>query len=636
MTRQRRPWSVATKLLAIGGVLGALLVLAIGQTLWVAWHFEGSAAAVNEAGRMRMQVWRLATMLQAGTPDDAQALGRTFDDSIELLREGDALRPLFVPWNADTRARFDEVVRGWDGLRALWLGAATPPPSRAAEQADAFVASVDRFVLAIEHELARLTAILNLSQMAMMALALGGAVVLLYTGYLLVIEPLGRLRSGLHSVERGDFDTRVEVTSLDEFGQLARGFNRMSATLQSLYRGLEDRVREKTARLQEQSERLAALYEVSLFLGEAATLDELARGFAQKVRRIARADAAAIRWSDEANQRYLLLAGDCLPTAMAHDERCVPSGTCHCGQPLSTAANARVVPIVPDGGATLGCAREGFESLVTVPLHLQQRVLGEVDLFYRHPVTLGDDERGVLEALAHHLASAMESLRVAALERESAVAEERGLLARELHDSIAQSLSFLKIQVQLLRQATQRGDGDAVARALDELDAGVRESTADVRELLVHFRTRTQGEHIEPALRTTLRKFEHQSGLRTHLQVEGHGLPLPPDVQVQVLHVIQEALSNVRKHAEAREVWVEVQAAPQWRFEVRDDGVGFDADAPHDETHVGLGIMHERARRIGAQVQVDAVPGAGTCVTLTLPSATPPAAVGAPPAAVAA
>ncbi|MFP5397907.1 MAG: type IV pili methyl-accepting chemotaxis transducer N-terminal domain-containing protein [Gammaproteobacteria bacterium] len=636
MTRRRRPWSVATKLLAIGGVLGALLVLAIGQTLWVAWHFEGSAAAVNEAGRMRMQVWRLATMLQAGTPDDAQALGRTFDDSIELLREGDALRPLFVPWNADTRARFDEVVRGWDELRGLWLGAATPTPSRAAEQADAFVASVDRFVLAIEHELARLTAILNLSQMAMMALALGGAVVLLYTGYLLVIEPLGRLRSGLHSVERGDFDARVEVTSLDEFGQLARGFNRMSATLQSLYRGLEDRVREKTARLQEQSERLAALYEVSLFLGEAATLDELARGFARKVRRIARADAAAIRWSDEANQRYLLLAGDCLPTAIAHDERCVPSGACHCGQPLSTAANARVVPIVPAAGAALGCAREGFESLVTVPLHLQQRVLGEVDLFYRRTVTLDDDERGVLEALAHHLASAMESLRVAALERESAVAEERGLLARELHDSIAQSLSFLKIQVQLLRQATQRGDGDAVARALDELDAGVRESTADVRELLVHFRTRAQGEHIEPALRTTLRKFEHQSGLRTHLQVEGHGLPLPPDVQVQVLHVIQEALSNVRKHARAREVWVEVQAAPQWRFEVRDDGVGFDADAPQDETHVGLGIMRERARRIGAVVQVDSVPGAGTCVTLTLPSPPPPARASAPAAAVAA
>src|SRR5690606_15127159 len=144
-------------------------------------------------------------------------------------------------------------------------------------------------------------------------------------------------------------------------------------------------------------------------------------------------------------------------------------------------------------------------------------------------------------------------------------------------------------QLQLLRDALGRRDDAAVALAITELEAGLRESSGDVRELLVHFRTRTNSDDIEPALRTTLQKFEHQTGLRTHLQVEGHGLPLAPDVQVQVLHVVQEALSNVRKHAGAREVWLEVQRAPQWRFEVRDDGRGFDAaaDAP-DEMHVGL------------------------------------------------
>jgi two-component system nitrate/nitrite sensor histidine kinase NarX len=89
---------------------------------------------------------------------------------------------------------------------------------------------------------------------------------------------------------------------------------------------------------------------------------------------------------------------------------------------------------------------------------------------------------------------------------------------------------------------------------------------------------------------------------------------------VQVLHVVQEALSNVRKHARAREVWVDVQQAPQWRVEVRDDGIGFaDQAATPDETHVGLRIMRERAQRIGATVEVASVPGSGTCVVLTLP-----------------
>jgi two-component system nitrate/nitrite sensor histidine kinase NarX len=97
-------------------------------------------------------------------------------------------------------------------------------------------------------------------------------------------------------------------------------------------------------------------------------------------------------------------------------------------------------------------------------------------------------------------------------------------------------------------------------------------------------------------------------------------MPLPADVQVQVLHVVQEALSNVRKHAQAREVWVEVQQTPQWRVEVRDDGCGFDPDgAGPGETHVGLRIMRERAHNIGATVEVASVPGSGTCVVLKLP-----------------
>ena len=84
------------------------------------------------------------------------------------------------------------------------------------------------------------------------------------------------------------------------------------------------------------------------------------------------------------------------------------------------------------------------------------------------------------------------------------------------------------------------------------------EMPMDVRELLMHFRTRDSAEDIEPALATTLRKFEHQSGVVTSLAIEGQGMPLFPDAQIQVLHIIQEALSNVRKHARASEVWVEV------------------------------------------------------------------------------
>jgi two-component system nitrate/nitrite sensor histidine kinase NarX len=149
---------------------------------------------------------------------------------------------------------------------------------------------------------------------------------------------------------------------------------------------------------------------------------------------------------------------------------------------------------------------------------------------------------------------------------------------------------------------------------------GVRECYADVRELLVHFRTRANQEDIEGALRSTLSKFEHQTGIDTELSLSGHGLPLAPDVQIQVLHMVQEALSNVRKHAQARQVQVRVQRHP-WSFEVQDDGVGFDTQGQRspDSLHVGLGIMRERAQGIGATVQVESALGRGTTVRIALP-----------------
>ena len=613
--------SLSKKLIRIGASLLLVALVSIGLTLWVTWQLEGGAAAVNEAGRMRMQTWRLASAVQVGTAQpEMQRLVSRFDQSLEVLRAGDASRPLFVPWDEQVRERFVLVESLWKAQRQQWLGEPAPTQQASLQAAGDFVDAIDRFVLAIEQHLSRLTAILNLFQFAMMALAIGGAVVMLYTGYLYVISPLSRLRQGLRKVESGEFSTRIEVDTADEFGQVAAGFNHMAGTLQSLYKGLESQVETKTRHIEAQRMRLEALYEVSAFLAQANSLDELARGFAQRVRTIMKADAATVRWSDDASQRYLMLASDCFPLDMLEEERSLLAGACACGN-LGPGSRTRVIPILShDDMPVRRCAKVGYESVVSVPIRLQQRLLGEFNLFFRRSVLLSADETELLDALASHLANALESLRAAALAREAAVAEERALLARELHDSIAQSLVFLKIQLQLLRTATQKGQTAQMDKALDELDMGLRESIGDVRELLLHFRTRTNTDDIGQALQETLQKFQHQTGLPTHLQVHGEGLPLPPDVQVQVLHVLQEALSNVRKHAGATRVDLEVSKGARWRFVVRDNGVGFDMNQAHGQSHVGMKIMRERAEGIGAEVQVISRPGGGTVATLTLPA----------------
>ncbi len=614
--------SLAAKLGMIGGSLLLVALASISFTLWASWQLEGGAAAVNEAGRMRMQTWRLAQTLSRGDLADLKKQIAQFDQSIALLRSGDPSRPLFMPRDLRSSAEFTRVSQTWLTVRAAWLSRPAPDAASAAAQADAFVTRVDALVTAIEQRLATLTATLNVIQIGMMGLILASAVMLLYCAYLFIFNPLERLKSGLARVRSGDLSARIKVASRDEFGALAEGFNRMAETLQGLYQDLEVKVAEKTHTLSAQHARLLALYEASAFAAQATTLYELAAGFAKQLKPVAHADAIAIRWCDEDNRRYLLLAAEGLAPEVSERENCIHTGNCACGQPSST-ATTRVITIGHSAGPDLAghCERAGYRVIISVPVRLQERIVGEIDLFYVTDSALPGEDRILLDAMADHLATAIEGLRASALAREAAVARERGLIASELHDSIAQSLAFMKIQIALLRNALSQHDDGKISRAIGELEAGIQESLSDVRELLMHFRTRTNIEDILPALQTTLQKFEHQTGVATHLAVSGNGIALPADVQIQVLHIVQEALSNIRKHARARAVWVSVRQTSPWRVEVRDDGRGFSTDAVsrHDGTQVGLRIMRERAEHIGANLEIQSTVGTGTRVALTLP-----------------
>ena len=263
----------------------------------------------------------------------------------------------------------------------------------------------------------------------------------------------------------------------------------------------------------------------------------------------------------------------------------------------------------------------GFSSIITVPMRLNDQTVGKVDLFYCQSAQLSQEEQSLLDTLTSHLAGALEGLRLSALAREAAVSQERGLLAQELHDSIAQSLAFLKIQVQRLKNALHHERHDQVESILGELDTGIRDSTQDVRELMLHFRVRPDPDDFDTTVKTMLAKFSHQTSLQCQLQVSGFGYPLGPDVQLQALHVLQEALSNVRKHAKATQVQVTIDKQDQWVLRVQDDGIGFDLhDLGNGPEHIGLHIMRERAARIGASLQVNALSGKGSTVILTLPS----------------
>ena len=259
------------------------------------------------------------------------------------------------------------------------------------------------------------------------------------------------------------------------------------------------------------------------------------------------------------------------------------------------------------------CRNFGLVSMTAVRIRAQDATIGVLNLFFRRERELDADERQLLETLGRH--------RGVAVEKERAVSEERNLPAQQLHYSIDQSLAFLKMQVGMLDGAMRRGDRKAESAAAAEIAAGVRECYADVRELLVHFRTRTSDEDIGHALKVTLLKFQQQTGIQTNFTESGTAMPVPAEEKVQVPHIVPEALSNVRKHVDASKVNLAVLRGPVYHFEVRDDGCGFETGATASDMHVGLSIMRERAPCRRESLREEQRGGGVTSVKLTLPVA---------------
>ncbi len=624
---------LSAKLVGIQIFFLFVALFSIGLTLFVSWRLEGSAAAINDAGSLRMRTYRLAYLAQpaadgARAADGNAALIRgdieAFESVVATLRTGDPVRPLFVPHTAAIDAAFADLDREWRALRpSLDRAAAGAPLDVARPRIEEFVTVVNHFVATLEQDIAGATELLRTIQLALVALAIAGTVALIYLSFLFIVRPVHQLETGLARMERGDFTVRLPVESKDEFGALAAGFNRMAEKLQESYGNLESRVAEKTRSLAAQNARLATLYDMTVLLSAPGTQEDLCRGFLRRLIAVTRADGGAVRLASRDGQMLHLLVEEGLPASLVERERCLERSACACGD-----AAGHGVAIVHDFSGrrapvsvTLAHCREaGFRTVAALPIAAQQQVLGVFNLFFREKHDIGSDERNMLESLGRNLGVAIESLRLGSRERELAIAEERNMLAQELHDSIAQALAFLNLQVQMLRKALAAPDADEAMRVLDEIEAGVRESYADVRELLVHFRTRVGEGDIEHGVRTLLARFEHQTGIATELSTSGSAIPLAPDDQLQVMHILQEALSNVRKHAGAKRVEVDLARGPGYIFAVRDDGRGFEPGvAVGGADHVGLRIMHERAARIGAEVDVRSALGHGTAVVLRVP-----------------
>ena len=372
------------------------------------------------------------------------------------------------------------------------------------------------------------------------------------------------------------------------------------------------------------AESLRALHDVAAVVSQSPALAKALNAVLDRLLDLARADIGAIHLVEEGSGELCLVASRGLSEAFRVRESRIPRGACLCGLSLAMDDPLVVDDLAEDARLSRpACLDERVGSLVSVPLRSRDRTLGLLTLYAREPRAFQAIDRTLLSAIGWELGVAVENARWFAAMRESAVAEERAVIAAELHDGIAQSLAYLNVQSARVEQLLQGGETEGARRELDGIREVIRATYEDVRQLLVDFRAAPkEGGAFASSLHAHLATFELRNQIRAELVGEEclQGLAFYP--QAEVFRMVQEALANVRKHARASQVRVVCARMPAaWEIRVEDNGVGCDATRFNDPSgaHLGLRIMRERAARVGGSVRLSSTPGRGTTVMIEVP-----------------
>ena len=301
------------------------------------------------------------------------------------------------------------------------------------------------------------------------------------------------------------------------------------------------------------------------------------------------------------------------------------------GETLPPVGDAPATPDEPD--IRVSPPASDGAVVVTVPLVHKGVNLGDIRLFTGSPDLVESQERHrLLLSVGRHLGMSIAKARTDDESKMLSIVRERAAIAYELHDSLAQTLASLRLQADMLADSLTGRGGAGVPVELARIRAAVDSANIELRELIAGFRAPVDGRDLRAALEEMTARHTTGSGLTVRLQIEGELPELPAGPQLQVVRIVGEALANACAHSGGNFARVLVRSeATSVRVLVEDDGAGFSmppSDAAPGE-HIGLSVMHERARWLGGSLDIESEPGEGTRVSLAFP--TPRAATPVPP-----
>jgi two-component system nitrate/nitrite sensor histidine kinase NarX len=271
----------------------------------------------------------------------------------------------------------------------------------------------------------------------------------------------------------------------------------------------------------------------------------------------------------------------------------------------------------------LATVQQHYARMLGVPLSCcNHPLVGFCILFFEQPVSLSEEMFDLIGRVGQMLGLSLHNARQEREQLLNVVMDERKAMASEVHDSMAQMLVYANMRLSMLKDALAEDSAWQAEHYCDDVEEALTTMNASLRELMTNFRTRMSSQGLVQDLQDMCRNFIQRTGLTLHFDCAGDVMNLSLEQELQIFHIVQEALSNVYRHAKAQVVWVNVHRNDQ-RLEVmvRDDGKGISSlsDQSLAQGHWGLDIMSERAQRVGGELTVHPHHEGGTQVRLVVP-----------------
>jgi len=581
----------------IAMVVGAIVLTALvnmATTLAVSKSIEGNATAINLAGTLRMRVFHI--LAYAATANDnstarTDEIARMTDRYQALLTGPTITRAIPASSGHPLTAQYQAVLDIWQGsIRSLLEQhiPGTPLPVTTLEAAERYVDSVDQLVTILEQRTEARIDLLHLIQIISLAFSILIIIALFLDLKNRVLRPLRKLVSIANAVGDQDFSRRANLHGAGELARLGQAFDQMTGELEFSYLQMEESIRAKSAELEKSHAALQLLHAASRNLFSNHDLCTGSVPMLQELEKLLDIGPIHLYLHDRKSPQPVKVV------TTASKERPFYCRDHHCTACLTG----------PDPCSEHASGYSDSQRLL-LPIRTPGHLLGTLEVWYPADPGLSETSRHLLETLSDQLATAIFLERQITEEQQITLAEERTIIARELHDSLAQSLSYLKMQVARLRrldiEGSQKQSHDEI---LEELSTGLNSAYRQLRELLATFRLKLDSPDLNSALHKTIEEFSERLGKPIRLIEDLPPGTLSPNEEIHTLQIIREALSNAVKHAKASEISVEVRfESPRVKVFVRDNGKGLPENT-HPVHHYGMIIIRDRTQTLGGDVQI--------------------------------